>query len=151
MSNHLLTLFLPVLLSTAACAAVPEPPEASATELVGAWTVESIEGRPAVEPAWIIFSGDGRLSGNASCNRILGTWLVEQGELFVAPLAATRMACPAAQMDQERRLLEVFPRARRASVVGGVLVLSTPEGVELLLASWREEGTDAGGGGATRP
>ncbi len=73
----------------------------------------------------IQFDG-GRIYGNSGCNRYQGT--IEAGELagdfsVVAPLAATRMACPPPTDAVEDRYLETLQLAQRFRFVATELVL----------------------------
>ena len=74
------------------------------------WIIESIDGRAVVDGsvASLSFGQDGQLSGNATCNRIIGTYTENDGTITLGPLGTTMMACPEAFMDQERRLLDIL-------------------------------------------
>lgn len=76
------------------------------------WIIESIDGRAVVDGsvASLSFGQDGQLSGNATCNRIIGTYTENDGTIafWVPGSGTTMMACPEAFMDQERRLLDIL-------------------------------------------
>ena len=47
---------------------------------------------------------DDRISAEAGCNRLFGTVDTSQGRITIDSLGSTRMACPAALMEQDRWL-----------------------------------------------
>lgn len=104
--------------------------------LFGEWTVLAIEGRPVIagpNPS-LGFDSDGSLYGDASCNRLFGTFAVTGEGLVASPAGTTRMACEDLWMDQEQRLLDAL-----AAVAGfdrpsdGVIRLLSASGSELVL------------------
>ena len=75
---------------------------ASLTALqAGEWRVEYIAGAGVIDnsPATLLFGPEGRLSGNASCNRLIASYTVEGSRLTISPAGTTMMACPPALMD----------------------------------------------------
>lgn len=95
------------------------------------WIVEDIAGRGVIDDTRpsLRFHADGRLSGNASCNRILGRYESQARTLRVRPAGSTMMACPPALMEQEDRLLKLLPRIQRYEVTAdGTLRLHTAAG-----------------------
>ncbi len=44
---------------------------------------------------------DGRVSGKADCNRLMGTYTLDAHTLRFGPLATTRMACPPGSVDSD--------------------------------------------------
>lgn len=76
------------------------------------WVVEQIAGQPinANSRVTLLFSGDGRIAGRASCNRLSGHYSVESDSdtLQFSDLATTKMACPEPLMEQERRFVEAL-------------------------------------------
>lgn len=106
--------------------------EDSSGPLVGdEWRVEDIAGGGVIDnsPASLQFLPEGRLAGNASCNRLIGNYSDNGGELSVEPAGTTMMACPEALMNQERKLLELLPRLTGYSIDdNATLVLTTDDG-----------------------
>lgn len=109
---------------------------AQSPALVGAdWRVEDIAGGGIIDRARVTirFSTDGRMSGNASCNRYTATYSAKGRRLVIGPPSTTRMACPPALMDQERRFLRML-----ATVAGfdidqtGTLVLRAADGSRII-------------------
>ena len=79
----------------------------NAAGLVGpAFRVVEIDGVPVLhEPvADVTFGADGRLTGCATINRMMGQFALDGDQLSAGPLAGTMMAGPPEAMDQEQRL-----------------------------------------------
>jgi heat shock protein HslJ len=83
--------------------------------LVGpVWRASRVEGQPLLQATTISaeFTADGRVAGDAGCNRYTGSARAEaSGSLSVGPLASTRMACAQGVMDQEARYLAALGSA----------------------------------------
>ena len=96
--------------------------------LLGAeWVVEDIGGQGVIDDshATLQFLRGGRLAGNGTCNRILGTYETESERLTLTPTGTTRMACPEALMEQESRFLDSLARVDGYRIDGaGALVLT---------------------------
>lgn len=54
----------------------------------------------------ITFTKDGKVFGDAGCNRFTGGYTTKGSQIFVGPLASTMMACPDAQMRAEATFLK---------------------------------------------
>lgn len=88
---------------------------ASAPPLAGTeWVVEDIDGSGIVDRsrATLTFATDGRVSGNASCNAYHASYEVDRDNLRFSRAITTRMACPAALMQQEARFLAALAGVR---------------------------------------
>lgn len=110
---------------------------ASVQELTGTWHIESIGERPVIDhsPARIQFLADGRINGNASCNRFSGTYSVVDGKLAISrSLIATKMMCLPALMQQEQHLFEVLPDAVAVTFTNGIIILKDEQNVQVLKA-----------------
>jgi len=86
--------------------------------LHGEWRIEEIGGKAVVaksEPT-LGFEPDGRIHGNASCNRLLGGFSLTGEGLTFSETATTMMACDQPVMDQEHALLEALKAVRRFEV-----------------------------------
>jgi len=91
-----------------AAGAKVEAPQAAARVRIAdtSWTLTHLGTEPVVvadkqrEP-YLIFK-DGRVSGNAGCNRLSGGYTQDGGTLTFTPMALTRMAC-ATGMDVETK------------------------------------------------
>lgn len=104
----------------------------SALQLTGPeWIIEDIAGKGVIDmsPASLEFLPDGRLAGNASCNRLIGSYQDTDGALSIEPTGTTMMACPEALMNQERLLLDMLPTITGYNIDDtGALVLETSGG-----------------------
>lgn len=92
------------------------------------WVIEDIAGRGLMDGSHVTlqFLADGRLAGSAGCNRIVGSYVSQEGQLAIEPVGATMMVCPEALMSQERTLLELLPKIQSYRIDDtGALVLST--------------------------
>lgn len=94
----------------------------------GEWRVEDIAGAGVIDnsPATLLFGPEGRLSGNASCNRLIASYTVEGSRLTISPAGTTMMACPPALMDQERKLVDLIGTVTRYSIdrTGKLILIS---------------------------
>jgi putative lipoprotein len=122
------------LAALAGCSAASQ--ESAMASLAGSsWLVQDIDGR-SVAPdlqTTVAFGEDGTVAGTGGCNRFTGGAGVGAGTIAVGPLASTRMACPPAVMDQERRFFDAMARAASWSVgADGLLRLSDAGGAEIL-------------------
>ncbi|MCP1335949.1 META domain-containing protein [Futiania mangrovi] len=99
--------------------------------LTGDWIVTELAGRgvSASAQGTISFGTDGRVSGRAFCNRYNGNYRLTGETLTFSRLAATKMACPPAQMDLESRFFGLLGEVRRFGIASnGALVLHTDGG-----------------------
>lgn len=112
--------------------------EASAeVDLAGtSWRLEDLAGKGVVDrtQTTLTFGPDDQVSGSGGCNRFTGRYERHGDSLSFGPLAATRMACPDAVMNQETGFFAVLDSAVSHEI--------TSEGYLLL--------HPAGGGPATR-
>ena len=106
--------------------------------LVGrSFRVAEIGGVPTLGSpvADLTFAEDGRVSGCATVNRLMGSYVVEGDTLTCGPLAGTMMAGPPEAMDQEQRLHRALGVALTvvADGSGDRIELCTDDGVALVL------------------
>lgn len=98
--------FAPVFAALSALASFADAPALAQTAKATGWTLVSVGGIAAEPGGRIAFSADGAVFGNTGCNRFNGTAVAAPGLVtFQLPMAITRMACDAALMDQEARVL----------------------------------------------
>ena len=99
------------------------------------WGIAAIDGE-AIAPAedYGLQFADGRLSGQAGCNRFSGAYAEAGGALTPGPIMSTRMACPEPRMTHERKLLRLLGAAVRMSYPDGDTLLMTGSGVTVRLA-----------------
>lgn len=89
-------LTLATLLAATACVAPGQAEPLTGTE----WHLVGIEGQRAPAPLTLIFAEDGKVAGQAPCNR----WFAKNGAtlpaLSLAGIGATEMACPDLAAEQ---------------------------------------------------
>ena len=73
------------------------------------WVVQQLNGEPVEQNAPSLrFHSDGRISGNASCNRYFGEYSITGEGIALKNIGATRMACAPIQMHQEQQFLALL-------------------------------------------
>jgi copper homeostasis protein (lipoprotein) len=105
------------------------PPAAPAVALEGTvWRLVELVGRPmparpdsARAPGFTLLVDGHKVQGSAGCNRMTGTYQLTGTSLKFGPLATTRMACPA--MDVEQAFLLALDGTTRYEIVGSSLTL----------------------------
>lgn len=100
------------------------PQQATADLLDMYWVLTVLNGKPVAatphnqrEASLVLHSRDQRVSGSSGCNRIVGSYRLNGGELTFAPLAGSMKAC-ADGMDAEREFLETLPRVTGWRIAG---------------------------------
>lgn len=94
----------------------------------GEWHVSELAGQPSLaEPRiTVTFASDGRVSGNASCNRFGADYQLTGEGLRIGKSLSSMMACEPPIMQQEQLFLDILQNVARFSVAdGGALVLHT--------------------------
>jgi len=106
----------------------------------GEWVVEDIDGRGLIDASRVTldFETDGSLGGLASCNRYATSIDIGAGTASIGPIAATRMICPEALMDQERRFFAALASVDRLEIDDtGALLLYDPARAEPAITARR--------------
>jgi uncharacterized membrane protein len=87
------------------------------TAIEGGWRVIRLgtDLLPQGVIATVVFDREGRASGRSGCNRFTGTYTLSGEGLSFGQIAGTRMACPPAEMDTERRFLDLMQKVTRAT------------------------------------
>jgi len=102
------------------------------------WMLVSIDGQPVpegIKPPIVHFEINS-VRGSAGCNRFNATVKeTAPGELQIGPPAATKMACPPAEMEFEQKFLALFEKASRYTFVAGQLALTGKDGTGTLIFS----------------
>jgi len=78
--------------------------------LRGEWAVKQINGRPVADASEVTlnFGSNRQLSGNASCNRYFGPYVLTGEGLTISKLGSSMMMCSQPLMDQEARFLRIL-------------------------------------------
>ena len=85
---------------------------------------ESVEGKTAKEPQIILDSENHRISGNAGCNLISGSYqITEPGKITFSQMIATRMMCFAG-MEVENAFLQALNNVDGYTITGETLTLT---------------------------
>ncbi|HEV7261279.1 MAG TPA: META domain-containing protein [Bosea sp. (in: a-proteobacteria)] len=80
----------------------------------GRWLLEDLRGAGVIDRLQSVLqiAPDGRVSGSGGCNRMSGRATIDGARISFSPLAATRMACTPAAMDQESRFFVALGEVR---------------------------------------
>jgi heat shock protein HslJ len=91
------------------------------------WRLEDLAGKGVVDrvQATLEFSSDSAVSGNGSCNRFRGPVTVSGNSISFGALAATRMFCGEAVMNQENDYLAALDAAERWEIKEPFLFIYT--------------------------
>ncbi len=112
---------------------------ADGNNLIGTWQVEYIADKPVIDrsPAQLTFSAQNKISGSASCNNIVSSYIIDNTKNAVSftPAAMTRKMCPEALMEQELRFANSLPKVSYYKVNSGILYLTDNENNQLFKAS----------------
>ncbi len=94
------------------------------------WMLVDMGGTPFAARATITFPQQGKIVGQAPCNRYVADQTAPYPWFEAGPIGATKMACPdqAAEVDFFAGLM----RVTLAEVSGDTLILSTEGGFEML-------------------
>ena len=100
------------------------------------WVAEEIAGAPAggEAPVTLQLGADGNAAGRGRLQRLWRPLHLAGDALHFGGLAATRMACAPALMDQEQRYFDTLAKVTHYAVADdGALLLETGEGKEIRL------------------
>ena len=87
---------------------------------------------PEESSAFVQFQSKGRLIGHSGCNRMFAEYESRDGQIFIGPVAATRMACADSVMAREAALAAALENARTYRRDGIQLVLFDSMGQPIL-------------------
>lgn len=97
------------------------------------WTLTELDGAPFTARATLEFPEDDRITGQAPCNRYFSVNSVPYPWFKAGPIGSTKMACP--DMVTEAQFFAALGVMTLSEVAGNVLILSTPEGREMVFKS----------------
>ena len=122
-------------LTLAACSSGPELTDPRDL-MIGQWTITAIDGAPVPDAseATLEFTSDGVVGGNASLNRLRGSYEVTDGGLRFSRLVTTRRAGPPQLMEQEQRVLAAMEATASVRRDGEELLLCDEGGTVRLRA-----------------
>ena len=92
--------------------------QTSGPAIVGAWKLTRIVGNDAVPGvlATVEISQDGKLTGDAGCNRFVGTISIKEDSVQVSQVVSTRRLCLNPVQAQEDALLRSLETITRADI-----------------------------------
>ena len=134
MSNNRMAVWLPMLAGACAltgCMTATEDmrESANAARFQGRWQIVAINGALVSGPNYQLGFDEGRLTGQAGCNRFSGPHRIEANGLVAGRIDATYMACPGARMLHEGAVLNILRQPMRVVWSGAAdLVLSNEAG-----------------------
>lgn len=115
-------------LAVAACVSGQRQQQAADDGLAGtAWRFVELYGAPVTTPsspaardAQLSFGDHGRIFGSDGCNRLMGTYTLDNGQITLREMAGTQMVC----LDSSaRRLADALKDAEHGSIEGTLLTL----------------------------
>lgn len=87
------------------------------------WAIVDIDGAQVGGAAYQLqFDENGRLSGQAGCNRFSGPYTQRGRTLTPGAIVATRMACPGERMAQEAKVMQLLRGPVAISFRGGMIM-----------------------------
>lgn len=96
------------------------------------WHLNGIDGAAFAARATLGFPAAGRIAGEAPCNAYSGRMAAPYPWFEATDIAATRRACP--DLAAETAFFDALSAMTLAEVAGDTLILSTPEGCEMVFA-----------------
>lgn len=94
------------------------------------WHLAELDGAPFTASATLEFPEEGKIAGDAPCNRFFGVQSAPYPWFKAEELGTTRRACP--ELDQEALFLTALQAMTLAEVAGDTLLLSNDDGREML-------------------
>lgn len=103
------------------------------------WVIEDIDNAGIVDSANVTLefnAASRRVAGQGGCNRYNAAFDLSGEGLSIGPVAATRMACAPALMEQEQRFFTLLSRISRFDIApsGGLLLYSNDQTEPLIAA-----------------
>lgn len=102
------------------------------------WTLSEVDGKPFNARATIRFGEDGKVSGQAPCNRYFGTQTAPYPWLELGPIGATKMACP--DLAAETAYFNALAAMSLVEVTGDVMILSNEGGRKMVFTASQDDG-----------
>ncbi|EPJ44414.1 MAG: hypothetical protein OFPII_35190 [Osedax symbiont Rs1] len=103
-------------------------------QLAGAWRISSIDGVVIkhVGPAKMLFSAEGKVTGNNGCNKFIGSYQPVGDHLNLSSLGTTRMACGGYADTVERAFNQAVAKVEHFLVKGNELFLTNEQDVAVI-------------------
>lgn len=97
------------------------------------WRIEMIGSARVGGDNYVMGFYEGRIAGQAGCNRLSGPFTQRGSMLTAGPIVATRMACPGPRMAHERTVAQLLRGPVRISYPAGDVLLLTGSGITIRL------------------
>lgn len=94
------------------------------------WTLLEIDGQAFNASATLTFPDRDKVTGQAPCNSYSATMSVPYPWFEIGPIVSTKKACP--DLAAETAFYEALDAMSLSEVAGEVLILSTPEGRQMV-------------------
>ncbi len=123
------------------CGTTNKVKEMDKNDIQKKWELSVLDGNEirAKQPVYIELNNDNKVNGFAGCNRLMGSYTIENGnQIKFNQLSTTRMACR--DMKLERRVLEILNSSDGFTIDDGKLMLNI--GSKSALAIFREMTTE---------
>jgi len=127
LKKHFLVACMLIGLSACQTVSVQDTPD---IDIEGTWLIETVQGEAVIDysPAQLVFSENGKLSGNNSCNQFFGQYKLYGQQLELLPTGNTMKACVDALMNQEQRVMQAMALVTQANESKGKLLLKDVDG-----------------------
>jgi len=94
------------------------------------WLLSTMSEAPVTTRITITFPEEGKIAGQAPCNRYFGSQTAPFPWFEVKGLGSTKMACP--KLDLETQYFTLLQKMTTAEIAGNMLVLATDTGNTLV-------------------
>jgi len=94
------------------------------------WSLSELDGKPFDAQATITFPEQGKIAGQAPCNRYFGAQEKPYPWFAATGVGATRMAC--AELGAETKFFQALEAMSLAEVLGDVMILSNEAGRQMV-------------------
>ncbi|MGC3938402.1 META domain-containing protein [Roseobacter sp. EG26] len=127
-------MIFPALISLIALAGCRPDETVSAYGAAGkTWQLVELNGQTVDQIATLTFPEEGRIAGEGPCNSYSAAMTVPYPWFEAGPIASTRRACP--DLDFEADYFTALSEMTLSEVLGDTLILSTPEGAQMVFKS----------------
>lgn len=94
---------------------------------IGEWLLEDLGGMGVIDnlQTTMQLTEDGKIYGNAGCNRYTGSYTIKDNQLKISPLATTFKMCSPAIMDQEMKFLKALSSTTKINYDGNFLFIES--------------------------
>lgn len=94
------------------------------------WELTELNGTSFEARATMSFPEQGKITGQAPCNRYFGAQKAPYPWFETGPIAATKMACP--DLEAETQFFAALEKMNQSEALGSTLILSNDKGDEMV-------------------